>query len=531
MSKYQPIFDLYNAKLMPLLMNVHNIEVLGVHPYNGVDGVNTQIELRVDRSIDQNGQHVAGYNDDNRYFERTVEVQRFNLTSVVTDTIKAVLNTAIASHVDEDTTVATEEEVIAVITDPAVRSKIVLLPDDVKIVKVYPEEGDAYHVVIAKANSLGFVGSVSLQVEGEGTDPVEPSAPWATAGEVILRQIENASGAHILSAKFGESIRLRLATSASDVKRFAAYIEVAGVSKAVACVTAPDGDLITMAIPAFTNNGAAATNLVICGEDNAVYAKYPIYMMNATVNEGTLALGHFTGTVIESYEASIGWLPASTLNAWTTLKVLRGDDSNLEDGTSNMPFPRTIEYLDLENSGKIEFKAGAGFSCELRAKDGVALTAHLPYDLGVVANEGAATSIEKSTGTATAYVEPASHKLLIKGAAVEEVQITPADSPIITIANQTELDISQVIMPAEWAPVTQSKCTLVSTLGEDGITYDAAQGKLIFSKPVEEMVDVEIHVVMRSVLEASVPLIGSEETIEFGMNTYNFKLKRVLAQP
>lgn len=544
MSKYQPVYDMYNAKLHPLLMNVHNFEVLSVHPYNGVDGINTVIELRVDRSIDQDGNTVEGYDGDNRYFERSVEVQRFDLADVITDDIKEALRTAIGVNVAPNSAVATEDEVYNIVNNGAVRLKVMLMPSDVKFVRVTDDvnPNDYYFVMVAKEDSIGFIGSVSLKAAA--TTPVDPepepepeSTPWATAVDIDINMLLDATGGYqIHAAKYGDTIKLRHGSPMPETMRFKAYVANAGAASAVEVIANKNEMSFDFVIPPFTNNGQASTQIIIANQHGQqMQAGLPIFMMNATVDESTLALGDFDGPIATSRMAPSDYLPATVLQNWTGLSVLRADGSALETGDSNLPFPRTLHATILAGGNRLEYMPSTnqqpgGYSFEVRSAFGTKLTTHLDMNLEFVINKDLPTTTSKSTGTITAYADPEYQRFQVRDEAygVWVDAFALAEAPGMALTNETEINLRFMIAPAEWASKSGFHYTLVSATGEANITIDDAQDKILFGTPVGDMVTADIDLVIRAGLEQAAPAVAGG-TVPMFYQEYPIKLKRVVA--
>lgn len=547
MSKYQPVYDMYNAKLHPLLMNVHNFEVLSVHPYNGVDGINTVIELRVDRSIDQDGNTVEGYDGDNRYFERSVEVQRFDLADVITDDIKEALRTAIGVNVAPNSAVATEDDVYNIVNNGAVRLKVMLMPSDVKFVRVTDDvnPNDYYFVMVAKEDSIGFIGSVSLKAAA--TAPVDPEPepepepeviPWATAVDIDINMLLDATGDYqIHAAKYGDTIKLRHGSPMPETMRFKAYVANAGAASAVEVIANKNDMSFDFVIPAFTNNGQAYTQIIIANQHGQqMQAGLPIFMMNATVDESTLALGDFDGPIATSRMEPSDYLPATVLQDWTALSLLRADGSTLETGDSNSPFPRTLHVTNLVDGGRLETMPSAGqqpggYSFDVRSAFGTKLTTHLDLNLEFVINKDLPTTTSKSTGTITAYADPEYQRFQILDEAygMWTDAFALAELPGMTITNETSIDLRSITSPDEWASKTGFHYSLVSATGEANITIDDAQDKILFGTPLVDMVNADIDLVIRAGLEQAAPATAGGTTPMFYQD-HPIKLKRVVGE-
>lgn len=543
MSKYQPVYDLYNAKLHPLLMNVHNFEVISVRPYNGVDGINTVIDLRVDRSIDQDGNVVEGYDDDSRYFERSVEMQRFDLADVITEDIKSALRDAVSINVGPSGAVATENETYNVVNNGAVRLKVMLTPSDVKFVRVTDDENpnSYYFVMVAKEDSIGFIGSVSLKAAA--TVPVDPEPepediPWATAADFEINSIFNAAGTgKILAAKYGETVTLKSTSNIATKKRFKAYVANAGASSAVEVIANAGTSGFSFQIPAFTNNGQASTQIIIANQNNQqMGAGIPIFMMNATVDESTLSLGNITGPVATSRMGDSDYLPSNVLNDWSGITVLRGDGSSLESGDSNTVFPRTLRLVDLVNSGRLEIEYSrsqqpGGYRYDVRSMNGTMLTTHLDFNLDILINEGLPSETGTGVGGRTAYADPEYQRFQVR----DEAQGMWSDAfalsvdPGLVITNETEVSLRFMISPAEWASKTGFHYSLVSATGEANITIDDAQDKIIFGTPVGDMVTADIDLVIRAGLEQAAPAFTGG-TIPMFYQDYPIKIKRTVVE-
>ncbi len=543
MSKYQPVYDMYNAKLHPLLMNVHNFEVISVRPYNGVDGINTVIDLRVDRSIDQDGNVVEGYEDDNRYFERSVEMQRFDLADVITEDIKSALRDAIGINVGPSGAVATDDETYNIVNNGAVRLKVMLTPSDVKFVRVTDDENpnSYYFVMVAKEDSIGFIGSVSLKAAA--TAPVDPEPepeviPWATAADIDINMLLDAAGDYqIHAAKYGDTIKLRHGSPMPETMRFKAYVANAGAVSAVEVIANKNDMSFDFVIPPFTNNGQAYTQIIIANQHGQqMQAGLPIFMMNATVDESTLALGDFSGPVATSRMEPSDYLPATVLQNWTGLNLLRADGSALETGDSNSPFPRTLHVTNLVGDGRLETMPSTGqqpggYSFDVRSAFGTQLTAHLDMNLEFVINKDLPTTASKSTGIITAYADPEYQRFQVR----DEAQgmwtdaFALAEAPGMSLTNETSISLRFMIAPAEWASKTGFHYSLVSATGEANITIDDAQDKILFGTPVGDMVNADIDLVIRAGLEQAAPATAGGTTPMFYQD-YPVKLKRVVGE-
>lgn len=543
MSKYQPVYDMYNAKLHPLLMNVHNFEVLSVHPYNGVGGINTVIELRVDRSIDQDGNTVAGYDDDSRYFERSVEMQRFDLADVITDDIKEALRTAIGVNVAPNSAVATEDEVYNIVNNGAVRLKVMLTPSDVKFVRVTDDvnPNDYYFVMVAKEDSIGFIGSVSLKAAA--TTPVDPEPepediPWATAADFEINAVFNTAGtSKIFAAKYGETVKLKSTSNIATKKRFKAYVANMDPSTAVEVIANAGTSAFDFNIPAFVNNGQASTQIIIANQHGQqMAAGVPIFMMNATVDESALALGELDGPVVTSRMEPADYLSAGVLQDWSGITVLRADGTSLETGDSNKAFPRTLRLIDMVESGRLEIQYSTsqqpgGYRYDVRSTNGTQLTTHLDLRLYALINEGLTGSTGVDGGGLTAYADPEYQRFQIR----DEAQgmwtdaFSLAEAPGMTLTNETEINLRFMIAPAEWASKTGFHYSLVSATGEANITIDDAQDKILFGTPVGDMVNADIDLVIRAGLEQAAPATAGGTTPMFYQD-YPVKLKRVVGE-
>lgn len=182
MSKYQPIFDRYNAKLEPLLANPHNVHVLEVIPYHGTNGINTIVKLAIDRGINAEGVVNTSMPASERMYERNVEIQRLSLGNVITVEIQAALIAALDKIVNKTLVNGRLDStgVQAVVTDAAVRDLIMFVESDVDF--AFVDDENIVAVMVAKNNSLGFVGSLTLTKAAEPEEPEDPNVglPWIT---------------------------------------------------------------------------------------------------------------------------------------------------------------------------------------------------------------------------------------------------------------------------------------------------------------------------------------------------------------
>lgn len=183
MSKYQPIFDRYNAKLEPLLANPHNVHVLEVIPYHGTNGINTIVKLAIDRGINADGVVNTSMPASERMYERNVEIQRLSLGNVITVEIQAALIAALDKIVNKTLVNGrlNSAGVQAVVTDAAVRDLILLVESDVDFAFVGDENIVA--VMVAKHDSLGFIDRVNLVADDSGNlDDLE----WITSDAQVI---------------------------------------------------------------------------------------------------------------------------------------------------------------------------------------------------------------------------------------------------------------------------------------------------------------------------------------------------------
>lgn len=188
MNIYQPIFDQYNKQFESLLLNANNVEVVGIELEDG-DDYNAVVELRVDRAVNSDGDiDPVLEKSPSRYVTRHVQVERFDLFSVATKPVLDALSAAIVAAGDPviENGKFSAATVNAVIVDAGLREQIVFLEGDIDIVPLTIGEEDI-HVIVAKEDSLGFTGRITLGKSG--TDP-EPEIPieeldWVSASTVI----------------------------------------------------------------------------------------------------------------------------------------------------------------------------------------------------------------------------------------------------------------------------------------------------------------------------------------------------------
>ena len=209
MSKYQPIFDRYNAKLEPLLANPHNVHVLEVIPYHGTNGINTIVKLAIDRGINADGVVNTSMPASERMYERNVEIQRLSLGNVITVEIQAALIAALDKIVNKTLVNGRLDStgVQAVVTDAAVRDLIMFVESDVDF--AFVDDENIVAVMVAKNNSLGFVGSLTLAKASEPEEPVDPNdgLPWITAQtELVVTSLEFEKGGVVGSDNFNLSV-------------------------------------------------------------------------------------------------------------------------------------------------------------------------------------------------------------------------------------------------------------------------------------------------------------------------------------
>lgn len=525
MSKFQPIYDLHNAKLIPLLANVHNVSVQSVLPFNGENGINTLVELLIDRNINADGEVVGEFSEEDRYLGRSVEVQRFDLGTVITDEIKEALRNAIGANVSGDTDIVPPDELLAVLTDSELRALIVLVPDDVKLVRVNAEV--PYYVLVAKTESLGYLGSVNLDVV---VAPPQPETPWVEAGEITISGVVDSSGVAVSSVKYGSQVHLRLAASATKNAKFSVAIQGATRSTPVEAMTSPDGEIVRVTLPAGSNTGSAKGKLVYLGEDgDEIAPSTPIYIVNADATPMTATISSVEGIGLTRM-GQFACYQAVPLETASEVRFKLSDDTYLDELDSTKQYPQVLEVVDLgTNPFELTPNPLDPFKYSIRFAEGVKPAAHKVFEISMNARAFDGSS-SGSAFNGTVYVEPTSHKLRIKDPATDTWldASTMADAAAIVLDKQTSLDVEVQVDPESWAPLSTKHINLTSATGENDITI-GADGKINFGTAVELLESTDIELVIEAGLEAALPLatIGTAPALT---NTYTVKITRTVTE-
>ncbi len=252
MTKYQPIFDQYNAKLTPLLMNTNNVEVLSVSPYAGTGDINTLVEVRVDRAINAQGEVNPETDPENRYYTRTVEMQRFDLASAIMPDVKAALDAALEA-LGTPTLVhgkLSDADRNTVITNADVRELIMLLPEDVDFTPVGTGDEKLY-VMTAKKNSLSYIGRVDVVVEPEvdgGLGNLEGLA-WITSDtQVVAGSLTFPDGVTV--GQVGTAVKFQYTNTNTERLRAKIGFHIGGVYSTKDVAVEPGGGEWTFEMPA-----------------------------------------------------------------------------------------------------------------------------------------------------------------------------------------------------------------------------------------------------------------------------------------
>lgn len=536
MSKYQPILDLHNAKLHPLLVNVHNYEVLSVSPYNGTGGINTIVELRVDRSIDQDGNTVEGYDvEEDRYFTRSVEVQRFDLNAVITEEIKAVLRDVVTGLVISPQSLATDEEVLSVVTNGAVQAVIKLSPDDIKLVRIRPVNAAPYYVMVAKDDSTSFIGKVVLSTDGAVIPEPEPEPevlPWATSTDVeVVSAASTENFNPILAAKYGETVRIHTPMAVTQKMRMLAHFEHVTGNAGVEVVLDPNDLYHELTIPAFVNNGPAKSTITFTdNEGQELSSSIVLFLMNATVDESTLALGEVSTTIFDNLVYGTTYLDATTFASASVVNVLRADGTALSEGDSNTPFARTLDINNTSGDWGIKFSpngiyVNGDYGFTVRKEIGWTLSNPTAFEYTPVANQGMPTAKQADVISGTIYTRPNVWVFQLKNPAdgTWVSGVAAGTEGVEMMAYQTEIDLRMLVEPAGWSPVSGHYFNLVSATGEPDITIDQDAGKILFGSPSGGTANIEL--IIDAGVEHTAPLPGGG----FGPalnQTYNIKITR-----
>lgn len=311
--------------------------------------------------------------------------------------------------------------------------------------------------------------------------------PWVTASDgVIVHGVVGGDLQPVHAAKYGDQVFIDMTTTITKPSRL--IISLSGVDGDFEAVIFPGRDRATFNIPEHIEVGAAAKTILIKGEAGTILGNIPIFnIMNAAVDESTLTLGAFQGFFANGMGGTI-FYPADALMDWMSISVLNSSGNPLESGSANDVFPRKITLAEDSDNPIFDIRKAQGgapnnYGFEVRLKDGVQLTNHKDFVLRFLANQ----YLENESATylaGYAYVFP-----LRMDAQVQVPQsgtwVNFADwDDAVVLTNETELNIRLGATPESWTTVNPTIYELVSASGENGITVDWENGKILFGSPV-----------------------------------------------
>lgn len=177
MSALSGIFKTYNAKLEKLLLGPNNFQLIFIQDANGPNGENSLALIEVDRSIHFDGTTRTLAEGEEAKVERHIYFTRLNLNTALADVMKSTDFVALFEGLPATKGASAAHRTAFI---EAVAETHTFTEDDIEVYV-----GAHYVSVVAKPMSLGYVGRVSVEMEGAPANaPVEPIEPWTvTNGE------------------------------------------------------------------------------------------------------------------------------------------------------------------------------------------------------------------------------------------------------------------------------------------------------------------------------------------------------------
>lgn len=156
------LFAQANTPFNRLLINKHNFTVVSIAPTSDPK-LNTIAEIRVDRTINTRGGTVALPPGEERYFNRSVQLHRFDIAEVLKLQLGLDGKVAIPGW---DNNVTDSSDLVDQLIEGFTEAHFT--HDDIYIV---PTSTVGNYVVVAKPNSFGYVGRAQIDVSAEEPAP------------------------------------------------------------------------------------------------------------------------------------------------------------------------------------------------------------------------------------------------------------------------------------------------------------------------------------------------------------------------